>query len=505
MSEKAMACTRKSSAPHLAATIAKAASTVAGSSMSQWPTTIPPTSCASGSTRFFNVALIGESKLGALRRQAFAIPRRSNGCWQPPGSGRVCHARDSRLRACSSSLRRRRPGHLWHRAKAHKEPPFARARTARWWNIGAAHVFVPVIWFSCEACRARYRDVRPMVRTADSAVVGKGNAHWADPAGHRGCSSGAADATRGRSPATSSWPTIWSRTRWCGRCGRSICSMAAIAQLALYDPDQSQPQSPVRWRRPPCRRSVTTTPQWRGQGRRARHRSARSPRSPRINGRRPAGRARRPHLPRGRRSAGRADRDGNVATRASACPDQGLSRRRAPDAPPRQMSSRRSTMIDRDSPVTEDELHPMSTASPGRSPRRRRRLAHLPSGGCRPRRPRGAQADAIVRYGTVALESHLGALRSRRAGPRRTPWRAVAAAAAMAFLAGGVVGWMAHAASAAAPSRFDISPPGARCPQVQAEGAIRSRSPAPSACIWCSGCRSASITSCGYLTWSRVD
>jgi anti-sigma factor RsiW len=36
-------------------------------------------------------------------------------------------------------------------------------------------------------------------------------------------------------------------------------------------------------------------------------------------------------------------------------------------------------------------------------------------------------------------------------------WRAIAAAAVVvAFLAGGVVGWMAHGASAAAPSRFDI-------------------------------------------------
>ena len=69
-----------------------------------------------------------------------------------------------------------------------------------------------------------------------------------------------------------------------------------------------------------------------------------------------------------------------------------------------------------------------------------------------------SQAEAIhARYGAVASEPvpprfDLEALtRSTRS------WRAVAAAAVLlAFLAGGVVGWMAHGASAAAPSRFDV-------------------------------------------------
>ena len=54
--------------PSRAAISPKTASMVAGSVTSQWPTTIPPTSSASGSTRFLQrIALIGEGELGALR------------------------------------------------------------------------------------------------------------------------------------------------------------------------------------------------------------------------------------------------------------------------------------------------------------------------------------------------------------------------------------------------------------------------------------------------------
>ena len=49
-----MACTTKSSPPQRVAISLKTASMVAGSVTSQWPATRPPTSSASGSTRFFS-------------------------------------------------------------------------------------------------------------------------------------------------------------------------------------------------------------------------------------------------------------------------------------------------------------------------------------------------------------------------------------------------------------------------------------------------------------------
>jgi anti-sigma factor RsiW len=66
-----------------------------------------------------------------------------------------------------------------------------------------------------------------------------------------------------------------------------------------------------------------------------------------------------------------------------------------------------------------------------------------------------AQADAIrARYG--ALEAVPARLDPANLARRSRSWRAIAAAAVFAaFAAGGVVGWMARGASAAAPSRFD--------------------------------------------------
>jgi anti-sigma factor RsiW len=67
-----------------------------------------------------------------------------------------------------------------------------------------------------------------------------------------------------------------------------------------------------------------------------------------------------------------------------------------------------------------------------------------------------AQADAIrVRYG--ALEGAPARFDLDRLMRQPRLWRSVAAVAMLvAFLAGGIVGWMVHGASAAAPSRFDI-------------------------------------------------
>jgi anti-sigma factor RsiW len=116
-------------------------------------------------------------------------------------------------------------------------------------------------------------------------------------------------------------------------------------------------------------------------------------------------------------------------------------------------------MIDRNSPITEDELHAYVD---GELPADRRGaveawLASHPEDAARVAQWR-AQADAIrARYGAVALEPVSPRFDLDRLTRRTRSWRAVAAAAVvMAFLAGGVVGWMAHGASAAAPSRFDI-------------------------------------------------
>jgi anti-sigma factor RsiW len=116
-------------------------------------------------------------------------------------------------------------------------------------------------------------------------------------------------------------------------------------------------------------------------------------------------------------------------------------------------------MIDRDSPVTEDELHAFVD---GEIPADRRGaveawLASHPEDAARVAHWQ-AQADAIrARYGAVASEPVAARFDVDKLARDARSWRAVAAAAVIAaFLAGGVVGWMAHGASAAAPSRFDI-------------------------------------------------
>jgi anti-sigma factor RsiW len=116
-------------------------------------------------------------------------------------------------------------------------------------------------------------------------------------------------------------------------------------------------------------------------------------------------------------------------------------------------------MTDRDSPVTEDELHAYLD---GELPADRRGavqawLASHPEDTARVARWR-AQADAIrARYGPIASEPVSARFDLDKLARGTRSWRAIAAVAVvMAFLAGGVVGWMAHGASAAAPSRFDI-------------------------------------------------
>ena len=115
-------------------------------------------------------------------------------------------------------------------------------------------------------------------------------------------------------------------------------------------------------------------------------------------------------------------------------------------------------MTDRDSPVTEHELHAYVD---GELPADRRGavqawLASHPEDTARVAQWR-AQAEAIrLRYGAIAAEPVAARFNLDKLARGARSWRAMAAAAIVAaFLAGGVVGWMAHGASAAAPSRFD--------------------------------------------------
>ena len=120
-------------------------------------------------------------------------------------------------------------------------------------------------------------------------------------------------------------------------------------------------------------------------------------------------------------------------------------------------------MIDRDSPVTEEELHAFVD---GEVPADRQEavtawLAGHPEHAALVADWR-AQADSIrARYGAVANEpvpvrlTLDQVMRKDRSSGRS--WAAMAAAAAVvAFLAGGTAGWVARGASAAAPTGFEV-------------------------------------------------
>src|SRR4051812_42366071 len=124
-------------------------------------------------------------------------------------------------------------------------------------------------------------------------------------------------------------------------------------------------------------------------------------------------------------------------------------------------------MIDRDSPVTEHELHAYVD---GEIPADRRNaveawLGSHPEHAARVAHWR-AQADAIrARYDAIASEPAPARFDLDKIAQASRPWRAVAAAAVIAaFLIGGGVGWVAHGASAAGPRRLGIFSAGARGP-----------------------------------------
>ena len=119
-------------------------------------------------------------------------------------------------------------------------------------------------------------------------------------------------------------------------------------------------------------------------------------------------------------------------------------------------------MIDRDSPVTEEELHAYVD---GEVPADRLEavtswLAAHPEQAALVAAWR-AQAEAIrARYGAVASEPVPDRLKldqvMRKDHSSGRSWTAMAAAAAVvAFLAGGATGWVAHGAATLTPSSFD--------------------------------------------------
>jgi len=116
-------------------------------------------------------------------------------------------------------------------------------------------------------------------------------------------------------------------------------------------------------------------------------------------------------------------------------------------------------MVDRNSPVTEDELH---VYVDGELPADRREavelwLASHPEDAARVAAWR-AQAEAIrARYGSVVNEPVPDRLTLDRIMRNRRSWGAIAAAVAIvAFVVGGIAGWMARGAAAAAPSELEM-------------------------------------------------
>src|SRR5262245_59799462 len=116
-------------------------------------------------------------------------------------------------------------------------------------------------------------------------------------------------------------------------------------------------------------------------------------------------------------------------------------------------------MVDRNTPVTEDELH---VYVDGELPSDRTQavetwLASHPEDAARVAAWR-AQAEAIrARYGNVINEPVPDRLALRKIMRTRRSWGTIAAAAAIAaFMVGDFAGWMARGASAAAPSEVEV-------------------------------------------------
>ena len=117
-------------------------------------------------------------------------------------------------------------------------------------------------------------------------------------------------------------------------------------------------------------------------------------------------------------------------------------------------------MIDRHSPVTEDELNAYvdGEVSAERRAAIEAWLATHPEDAARVAQWR-AQADAIrAHYGVVATERVPARLNLDKVMRNGRSWRTIAAAAVVvAFLIGGAAGWLAHHAAAPTPSAVDLA------------------------------------------------
>jgi anti-sigma factor RsiW len=117
-------------------------------------------------------------------------------------------------------------------------------------------------------------------------------------------------------------------------------------------------------------------------------------------------------------------------------------------------------MVDRNPPVTEDELNAYvdGEVSAERRAAIEAWLATHPEDAARVAQWK-AQADAIrARYGVIATERVPARLNLDKIMRGSRSWRALAAAAVVAaFLIGGIAGWFVHNASAPAPSAVDLA------------------------------------------------
>jgi anti-sigma factor RsiW len=115
-------------------------------------------------------------------------------------------------------------------------------------------------------------------------------------------------------------------------------------------------------------------------------------------------------------------------------------------------------MTDRDSPVTADELHAYVD---GMLPADRKGaveawLASHPEDVARVAEWRALAEVVRDRYGPVAEEPVPARFDLAKLARQRTPWRMIAAAAALAAVTGGAAGWVGRAASTPAPTSVEI-------------------------------------------------
>jgi anti-sigma factor RsiW len=115
-------------------------------------------------------------------------------------------------------------------------------------------------------------------------------------------------------------------------------------------------------------------------------------------------------------------------------------------------------MTDRDSPVSVDELHAYVD---GMLPPDRKRaveawLAAHPEDAARVAEWRALAEVVRDRYGAVADEPVPARFDLAKLTRPHMPWRAIAAAAVLAALTGGIAGWVGHGVSAPAPTPGEI-------------------------------------------------